>query len=260
MYLANRPRLSDMYLPQNPLLRHVTRPPIPPQRHVPPVGPPTATCARPAGSSSATCAPGESATATCTPPADPASATCVSRRTGYCDMYPANRSRLSDMCLPQNPLLRHVPAENRLLRHVPRQPIPLQRHVPPENRLLRHVTRRPIPPQRHVPPAGPATATCDPPADPRLSDMYHPQDGCRRRSWSLGLETPTFAHRVGPGDVTVPAGRTRYRTQFRPAGPDIAPSSRRPDPGLPPTPRQVLSAPKKCQIFRSHFCPLFESH
>ena len=56
--------------------RHVPTQPTPPQRHVPPAGP---------------------ATATCDPPDDPASATCTSRRTCYCDMYPASRSRLSDM-------------------------------------------------------------------------------------------------------------------------------------------------------------------
>ena len=93
--------------------RHVPTQPIPPQRHVPPAGP---------------------ATATCDPSADPAPATCDPRRIGSSDMY-----------LPQNQLLRHVPPQDGLLRHVPGQPIP---------------------PQRHVPPAGPATATCTRPTDP----------------------------------------------------------------------------------------------
>ena len=249
-----------MCLPQNPLLRHVPRQPTPLQRHVPPAEPATATCARPAGSFSATCAPGESATATCDPSADPApatctpagpatatcdpsadpaSATCAPRRTPYCDMCPPSRILFSDMCPRRIGYCDMYPASRSRLSDM----------CLPQDRLLRHVTRRPIPPQRHVPPAGPATATCD----------------CRRRSWSLGLETPTFAHRVGPGDVTVPAGRTRYRTQFRPAGPDIAPSSRRPDPGLPPAPRQPQPAyvfplrtrsrsqPKKCPVFKSHW-------
>ena len=113
MYPARRPRLSDMCIPQDHLLRHVPGPQTPPQRHVTPAEPPTATCTR---------------------PADPASATCASPRTTYCDMYPARRPRLSDMCIPQNHLLRHVPGPQ-------------------------------TPPQRHVTPAGPATATCDPSAD-----------------------------------------------------------------------------------------------
>ena len=125
---------SDMCPPQDRLLRHVPGQPMPAPATCAAAGRATATCARPAGCSSATCAPGESATATCTPPADPASATCATRRTGYCDMYPPSRMLFSDMCRP-------------------------------ENRLLRHVTCQPIPPQRHVPPAGRPTATCDPSAD-----------------------------------------------------------------------------------------------
>ena len=74
------------------------------------------------------------ATATCTRPTSPAPATCTCRRTSYCDMYPAGRSRSSDMYAP-------------------------------EDLLLRHVTRQPTPLQRHVAPAGRPTATCDPSAD-----------------------------------------------------------------------------------------------
>ena len=74
---------------------------------------------------------------------------------GYCDMYPASRPLSSDMFLPQDPLLRHVPSQ-------------------------------PTPPQRHVPPAGPPTATCSsrrtgycdmyPTSRPRSSDMFRPED------------------------------------------------------------------------------------
>ena len=116
----------DMFFPQDPLLRYVPGQPTPLQRHVPAAEPATATCTRPADPAPATCAPGESATATCDPPADPASATCApaepatatctrptdpapatcaSRRTRYCDMYPASRPGSSDMCLPEDPLL-----------------------------------------------------------------------------------------------------------------------------------------------------------
>ena len=156
MYPANRPRSSDMCLPEDLLLRHVTRQPIPPQRHVPPAESATATCTRPtdpgpatcssrttrycdmypaADPAPATCAPRRTRDCACTRPADPAPATCASRRSRYCDMYPARRSRSSDMCVPEEPLLRHVPG----------LPSPLQRHVRP---------------------GGPATATCTPPTDP----------------------------------------------------------------------------------------------
>ena len=79
----------------------------------------------------------------CTPPPHPDYTPCPGtgycdmylRRIGYCDMCPPRRRPSSDMFLPWD----------RALRHVPAQPIPLQRHVPP---------------------AGPPTATCSRPPDP----------------------------------------------------------------------------------------------
>ena len=86
MWLASRPRSSDMYLPRDRLLRHVTDPPTPLQRHVPAGGPATATCDGPATPLQRHVPPGGRATATCGGPADLAPATCTSRGTGYCDM------------------------------------------------------------------------------------------------------------------------------------------------------------------------------
>ena len=138
------------------------------------------------------------ATATCSNPTDSASAACSSPTTAYCDMYPPSRLRQCYMFLPEDGLLRHVPA----------QPTPPQLHVPPrrpptatctrpadtaratcssprtgycdmypasrlcqrymflpEDRLMRHVPGQPTPLALHVPPRGSATATCNRPAD-----------------------------------------------------------------------------------------------
>ena len=90
-----------MCLPQDGLLRHVTRQPIPPQRHVPPQDPLLRHVTSPThGCPDATPKTPGSTTATCNRPGDPATATCSSRRTRYCDMYPASRPRASDMEQP----------------------------------------------------------------------------------------------------------------------------------------------------------------
>jgi len=60
----------------------------------------------------------------------------LSARPRYCDMYPASRLCQSDMFLP-------------------------------EDRLLRHVPGQPAPPERHVPLGGPTTATGGSPAEAR---------------------------------------------------------------------------------------------
>ena len=150
-----------MCIPQNRLLRHVPGPQTPPQRHVHPPGPPTATCTR---------------------PADPASATCVSPRTAYCDMYPARRLRLSDMCIPQD-------------------------------HLLRHVTCQPIRLQRHVPPAGPATATCDWPAGFATATCSGCA-ACQRcgEEWVALRRTRRAAPRV-PAEAGVPGRRVAVQGQ-----------------------------------------------
>ena len=207
------PRLSDMFLPQDRLLRHVTRQPTPLQRHVLSAEPATATCARPAGSAPATCSsrrtgycdmypasrhrssdmfapedrllrhvpgrpaplqrhipPAGPATATCARPAGPAPATCSSRRTRYCDMYPASRPGSSDMFFPEDPLLRHVPGRRARSSDM----------FFPEDPLLRHVRCQPTPLQRHVPPAGSATATCDSTRLPHLGAAFQAVAPLRR--------------------------------------------------------------------------------
>ena len=166
-----------MCLPQDPLLRHVPAQPIPPQRHVPPENRLVRHVTRRPIPPRRHVPPAEPATATCTRPTDPAPATCASRRTRYRDMYPTSRPGSSDMCLPEDPLLRHVPG----------QPGPLQRHVLPGGSATatcapgrtRYCDMCPAsrlrssdmffpedPLLRHVRPGRPATATCDRPTDP----------------------------------------------------------------------------------------------
>ena len=108
MYPARRLRSSDMFFPQGRLLRHVPGRPALLQRHVLPAGPATATCARPAAPAPATCSSRRTGYCDMYPAAEPAPATCSSRRTGYCDMYPAGRLCSSDMFFPEDRLLRHV--------------------------------------------------------------------------------------------------------------------------------------------------------
>ena len=129
MWRARRSGSSDMSLPRDRLLRHVTDPPTPLQRHVP---------------------PGGRASATCDGPAGPAPATCASRGIGYCDMWLASRPRSSDMCLPWDPLLRHVTG----------QPALLQRHVGARQRNAGQSSR-------WGPPTGIAAAGRDTPAPSR---------------------------------------------------------------------------------------------
>ena len=123
---------------------------------------------------------------------------CTGRRL-YCDMCRARRTRHSDMCTRQTPLLRHVtPAESATATctrstdpatatcepsagtapatcdprrttycdmYPARRPR-LSGMFLPQNHLLRHVTCQPIRLQRHVPPADTATATCAGPPNP----------------------------------------------------------------------------------------------
>ena len=134
-----------MCLPRDRLLRHVTGHLTPLQRHVLPAGPATATCGWPAGPRSS-------------------------------DMYLAWDPLLRHVTDPPTSLQRHVPPQGRVTATCdwPADPAPAtctslgtgsSDMYLPEDGLLRHVTDHPALLQRHVPPGGPATATCDWPAD-----------------------------------------------------------------------------------------------
>ena len=131
------------------------------------------------------------------------------------------------MCLPQNPLLRHVP----------RQPIPPQRHVPPQNPLLRHVTRQPTPLQRHVPPAGRATATCTQPTDTAPATCASGRTGyCDMCPPSRILFSDMCPRRIGYCDM-YPASRSRLSDMYPPQDPLL-----RHVPGQPALPQRHVTA------------------
>ena len=229
-----------MCIPQNHPLRHVPGPQTPLQRHVHPAEPPTATCTR---------------------FADPASATCASPRTTYCDMYPARRPRSSDMCIPQD----------HLLRHVPRQPTPLQRHVPPQDPLLRHVTRQPTPLLRHVsarqrnaglrPASRPQAAKLRPrrgnPKQRRRSDV-RAQLSPRRSLWR-GRHPAEGSPGVSPAARAMPVG-DRRSTAVRASGGLHSHANRRAaHVAAPPagTATNTPSPPATCASRRIRYCDVY---
>ena len=155
-------------------------------------------------------------------------------------MWPAGRSRASDMFLLQN----------HLLRHVADHPIPLQRHVPrtepptatcgrpsdpapatcsshrttycdmwlairsrssdmflAQNHLLRHVAGHPIPLQRHVRRAEPPTAACG--GRPAPLQRHVPR---------AGPPTATCGRPADPAPATCSSQHPRLRTSARSPG------------------------------------------
>ena len=137
---------------------------------------------------------------------------------------------------------------------------------PRQDPLLRYVTRQPIPPQRHVPPAGPATATCDPSADPApatcasrrtgycdmwlasrpcSSDMYLPRDRLLRHV--TGQPTPLQRHVLpaGPATATCTGQPTPLQRHVPPGGPATATCDGPADP-----------SPATCTSRRTRYCDM----
>ena len=145
----------------------------------------------------------------------------LTRRNGY-----KHRIGSSDMYLPRDRLLRHVPgrrAPGALIppfpgRPEPPTPEPASASTPsgrpgraspgpllPEDGLQRHVTGPPTPLQRHVPAGGPATATCDGPAGPAPAT-------CRRAA--AERRSPTGIAAAGR-DTPAPSRKPETKTTKR---------------------------------------------